>query len=156
MSGITPPGWAAGDAQQRSSPACSSPASHSARFVSSSPLYANGDVSWQKKRYIFVSGCSGIGRLSTWDHLAGVLLSSPGPRTLVELLQVGRGHGRTYLPQNITCFYSDSWCVRVTLEREETAFFSEEELKKKASVLKQEYLVLYTQEKQRFPITSWF
>lgn len=72
--------------------------------------------------------------LSTWDHLADVLLSSPGPRTLVELLQVGEGHGRTYWPWNITWVCSDSWNVIVTLEREETAFFSEEELEESICV----------------------
>ena len=83
-----------------------------------------------KERYIFVSDCSGIAPLSTWGRLANALLSPPGPRTLAELLQVGEGQGRTYLPQNVTCFYSDSWHVIVTVEREETAFFSEEQLEK--------------------------
>lgn len=85
---------------------------------------------YHEKRYIFVSDCSGIAPLSTWDCLADVLLSSPGPCTLAELLQVGEGHGRIDLPRNITCFYSNSWYVIVTLEREETAFFSEKRVEK--------------------------
>lgn len=60
---------------------------------------------------------------------------------LAELLQVGGGgHRTTNLPQNVTCFYSHSWYVLVTLEREETSAKSNW---KKAPVLKQEYLVLY-------------
>lgn len=59
---------------------------------------------------------------------------------LAELLQMGGGHRTTNSPQNVTCFYSDSWYVIVTLEREETSAKSNW---KKAPVLKQEYLVLY-------------
>lgn len=45
--------------------------------------------------------------------------------------------------------------VTVTLEREETTSFSEKILEKKASILKPENFVLYSQEQGKFPITSW-
>jgi len=68
--------------------------------------------------------------------MADALLSSPGPCRLAELLQVGAGHRRTDLPQNITSSHSGSWYVIVTLERQENAFFSEEQLEKKSTCIK--------------------
>lgn len=96
------------------------------------PTVSNGDVSW-KKRCIFVSGCSGV---AAFPHGTGrpMSCSPPGPTQACRAAAGARRTRRTSLPQHITYFYSDSWCVIATLEGEETAFISKEQLVKSICV----------------------
>lgn len=142
MSGISPPGQAAGDAQ------------HTRLLYPCFPLCPlcqlfTAVFRWghlMKNWCLFVSVCSAFAPLPTWDRQDHVLLSSPEP------LQMGKGHRKTDFPQNITCFYG----VCYSHPREgRNHFLQWKGIGKKASVLQPEIFVLYSQEQQKFPISSW-